>query len=49
MTWLASLFIVLFSLFPPWVSIIAMAMITFVTIVIIIKIIAFVLDAIPFL
>lgn len=49
MTLIASVIITLCAIFPTWVVAIALSMITFVAIVIVIKLISFVLDAVPFL
>lgn len=46
---IASIVITLCAIFPVWVVAIALGLITFVAIVILIKIIAFVLEAVPFL
>lgn len=43
------LFTILLTLFPTWLAVTVMAFITFITIMIVIKIVAFVLDAVPFL
>lgn len=49
MSLIASIIITLSALFPPWVVAVVLSMITFVLIVILMKIISFVLDAVPFL
>lgn len=49
MSFIASLIITLCAIFPPWVVAIALAFITLVAIIIIIKAISLVLDAVPFL
>lgn len=49
MSTIASVVITLCAIFPTWVVTIALALITFVAIMILIKIVAFVLDAVPFL
>ena len=49
MSLIASIIITLCAIFPPWVVSIALAFITLVTIIIIVKLVAFVLDAVPFL
>lgn len=49
MSLVASVIITLCAIFPPWVVGIALSMVTLVTILVLIKIVAFVLDAVPFL
>lgn len=49
MSLIASVVITLCAIFPVWVVTIALALVTFVALIIAIKIIAFVLDAVPFL
>ena len=49
MSLIASIIITLCAIFPVWVVAVALGLITFVVIAIIIKLIAFVLDAVPFL
>ena len=49
MSTIAAVIITLCSIFPAWVVAIALALITLVAVIILIKIIAFVLDAVPFL
>lgn len=49
MSLIASVIITLCAIFPTWVVAIALALITFVVIVILIKIVSLVLDAVPFL
>lgn len=49
MSLIASIVITLCAIFPPWVVAIALAMISFVVILVLIKIVAFVLEAVPFL
>ena len=49
MSLIASVIITLCAIFPTWVVTIALAMVTFVALIILIKIVAFVLDAVPFL
>lgn len=46
---IASIIITLCSILPPWVVAIVLSMITLVLIIILIKIISLVLDAVPFL
>lgn len=43
------IFAILLTLFPNWLAVVIMAFITFIIIMIVIKIVAFVLDAVPFL
>lgn len=49
MSLIASVIITLCAIFPVWVVAIALSLVTFVVLVVIIKLIAFVLDAVPFL
>ena len=49
MSFIASLIVTLCAVFPAWVVAIALAFITLVAIIIVIKAVAFVLDAVPFL
>ena len=49
MNLIASVIITLCAIFPVWVVTIALGLVTFVALVILIKIVAFVLDAVPFL
>lgn len=49
MSLIASIIITLCSIFPVWVVAFALGLLTFVVVVIIIKLVAFVLDAVPFL
>lgn len=49
MSLIASIVITLCAIFPTWVVAIALALVTFVALMILIKIVAFVLDAVPFL
>lgn len=49
MSLIASVIITMCAIFPTWVVAIALAMITFVLIVILLKIVSLVLDSVPFL
>lgn len=49
MTTLVSIFITLCAIFPTWLVATALGLLTFVAIVIIIKLVSLVLDAVPFL
>lgn len=49
MSLIASIIITLCAIFPTWIVAIALALVTFVVIVVLIKIVALVLDAVPFL
>lgn len=49
MSFIASLIVTLCAVFPAWVVAIALAFVTLVAIIIVIKAVAFVLDAVPFL
>ena len=49
MSLIASVIITLCAIFPTWVVTIALSMIAIVVVLIIIKIVAFMLDAVPFL
>ena len=49
MSLIAAIVITLCAIFPPWVVAIALALITFVLIVVLLKVIALILDAVPFL
>ena len=49
MSLVASVIITLCAIFPAWVVGIALSMVTLVAILVLIKIVAFVLDAVPFL
>lgn len=49
MGFLVSLFTIMFSIFPAWFALAVLGFLAFSLIVIVIKIVAFVLDAIPFL
>lgn len=49
MSLIASIIITLCAIFPTWIVAIALALVSFVIIVVLIKIIGLVLDAVPFL
>lgn len=49
MSLIASIIITLCAIFPTWIVAIALALVSFVVIVVLIKIIGLVLDAVPFL
>lgn len=49
MSTIASIIITLCAIFPTWVVAVALAFVTFVAILVLIKIVAFVLEAVPFL